>query len=202
MNKRRFLEAVKAMEKNRRIRNRLDPSARRARSRDCGWGGGMLHLSLEEFDDTRSGHPLERIPLPTPLDHVPHVIRDLGVNRPRWPVVLEHREDYCSLRLTGERGLAGKNLGSTPVDKKLEIGRHAKVWLTSQAKIPKAKMSVAFVIRAWTRPKAGGLISSGAIPQNNGSVSMSAQLAGREREKVDPKPPRRAIPSLSTRTFL
>ena len=84
----------------------------------------------------------------------------------------------------------------------LAIGRHAKIRLTSQASILNANISVALVVRAWTNPNACGLISSGAIPQNNRSLSKSDQLAGSERAKADPKPPRRATPSLSMRTFL
>ena len=74
--------------------------------------------------------------------------------------------------------------------------------LTSQASMPNANMSVAFVVRAWTSPKVCGLMSSGAIPQNNLSAPISDQLAGRESAKAEPKPPRRATPLLSTRIFL
>jgi len=63
-------------------------------------------------------------------------------------------------------------------------------------------MSVAFVVRAWTSPKVCGLMSSGAIPQNNLPVATSDQLAGSESAKAEPRPPRRATPLLSTKMFL
>jgi len=45
--------------------------------------GSLLHLCLEEFNYIRSSHPLERIPLPAPLYHIPHLIRGFRMNRPR-----------------------------------------------------------------------------------------------------------------------
>ena len=65
--------------------------------------GGRLHRCLEEFNYIHSSHPLERIPLPAPLDHIPHPICDFRMNRPRWSLVLEHREDYFDIRPAGER---------------------------------------------------------------------------------------------------
>ena len=110
--------------------------------------GFLLHLRLEEFDHTCSSHPLEWIPFPASLNHVPHAIRDLGMDRPWWSVVLKHREDYCSLHLSSERWLSGKNLETAPVDEYLEVRRRTKVQLTSQASIPNANISVALVVRA------------------------------------------------------
>jgi hypothetical protein len=170
-----------------------------AGSTDC-VAGGLPRLCLEEVNHICGGHPLERVPLPAPLDHVPHAVRDFGMIRPRWSVVLEDCEDYCSFDISGERGLSGEDL--VPANEYPEVERHTKNRLTSQASIANANMSVDLVVRAWTNPKACGLMSSGAIPQNNLSASTSDQLAGSERAKADPMPPRRATPSLSTNTFL
>ena len=127
--------------------------------------GGMLYLCLEELDDIGSSHSLGRCPSPAPLDHVPHAVRDLRMKRPRWPLVLDHREDYCGLLyLAGERWFSGEDLGPEPAGEHLKIRRHAGAQLTSQASIPKANTSVALVVRAWGSPNACGLTSSGAIP--------------------------------------
>ena len=164
--------------------------------------GGPLHLCLEEVNDIVSSHPLEGVPVPAPLYRVPHAIRDFRVIRPCRSVVLEHREDYRSFDFPGERHASGKDLEPAPaVEYRLEIERHAEDQLTSQASMPNANISVAFVARAWTNPNVCGLMSSGASPQNSLSAAVSDQLAGSVRENADPKPPKQAMPSLPTSIF-
>lgn len=163
--------------------------------------GGPLHLCLEEVDDVPSGHPLEGIPAPAPLDHVPHVIRDFRVIWSRWSVVLEYRKYHCSFDLSGEWWFPREDL-PTPTGEYLETERRAKNRLTSHASIPNANISVALVVRARTSPKVCGLMSSGATPQNNLSAAVSDQPIGSERENADPKPPKRATPLLPTSIFL
>ena len=120
--------------------------------------------------------------------------------RPRGSLVAEHG-DYCSLNYSGERRFSSEDLRPTQTDEYLKARKWKKISLTSQASMPNVNMSVTFVVHARGRSKACGSMSSGAIPQNNLSDSTSDQLAGRESAKAEPKPPRRATLSLSTRTF-
>jgi hypothetical protein len=124
----------------------------------------LLRLHLEDVEGVRGGHPLERVPLPTPLNHVPDRIRDFRMDRPRWSVVLEHREDHGGLGPSGKWGFSGEDLRPTPTGEHPTLERHEASRLTSQASIPNANMSVALVVRAWTSPNASGSTSSGAIP--------------------------------------
>jgi hypothetical protein len=41
---------------------------------DRGWG--LLRFGLEDARDIRRSHPLVRVPIPAPLNHVPHSIRN------------------------------------------------------------------------------------------------------------------------------
>ena len=157
----------------------------------------MIRLDHEEVSDFWSSHSLEGVLVPTPLYHRPHTIRDFVVNRSRWSMVIEHREDHGGLELCGDWGLSREDLGPTPLGEYPKIGRQAMVQLTSQASKPNANMSVALVVRAWANPNVCGLMSSGVVPQTSPPT-----LAGSESAKADPKPPKRATPLLSTSTFL
>jgi hypothetical protein len=129
----RFLEVVKAARKRSRRTDNRNTTV-------YGQWVGVYGVSASRSSiDIRSSHPLERIPLPAPLNHVPHTIRDFRMNRPRWPVILGHRKDHCCLYLPGE------DPGPAPVDEYLEFRRHAKLLLNSHASIPNANMSVALV---------------------------------------------------------
>ena len=113
-----------------------------------------------------------------------------------------HRKDLFGVGIFGERKITREDLRPTQADEYLETGKRKMTKLTSQASMPNANMSVALVLRTWTGPKVYELMSSGAILQNDLSDSTSDQLMGREGAKAEPKPPRRATLSLSTRTFL
>ena len=70
-------------------------------------------MGLENIDNLRSSHPVERVLVPAPLNHVPHPIRHFRMIRPRWSLVAKHREEYCGFDHSGERRLTGEELRET-----------------------------------------------------------------------------------------
>ena len=101
------------------------------------WGlgtvaGSLLQLGLEDVgNDLRSSlHPVGRVHVPAPLNHVPYAICHFRINRLRWSIVAD-----------------------SAANEHLQTGKQRKVKLTSQASIPSANVSVALAVRAWTSPK-------------------------------------------------
>ena len=153
-------------------------------------GKGLLHLCLEGLDDIGSSHPLERCPPSSTPGSCP--TRDPRHQDQRATMVVRPGTSRRLPRppFASERRFFGEGLGPTPVGEHLEIRRHPKTQLTSQASIPNAKISVALIARAQTSPNTCGLSISGAIPRKNSFMPISDQLAGIEGENLKRIPSR------------
>lgn len=97
----------------------------------CGWTS--LQFRLEDANDLRSSHPVERVSVPAPLNHVPHSIRHFRTDRSRRSVVVEHGKDYSGFDLASERRLPSEELRSTRADEYPETGRKPRGLPPTQA---------------------------------------------------------------------
>lgn len=139
--------------------------------------GGLLHPRLEELDNFCCGHPLERAPFPTPLDHVPNALRNLRMSRPRWSVVLEDREDGCRFDLSGKWRLPGEDL---VMGQYLEIEmRDGPAYLPSEH--PKGEHIRCFGSACVDEPKGVRFDKFGSSPTEE-SPRLDVGPADRERE--------------------
>jgi len=139
--------------------------------------------------------------IPTPVDHIPHSIRDFVVVWSRWPSPAQHRVRCCNLRHVRKRRSTRENLSRVSGWNRVVQKGPVR---TSQDMTPKVYTSPAVVVGpVWFGDTPGHVISGARLRESRSALvlSLAVQVVEWGRTVAFPRPAIRGLPSLPTRIF-